>query len=346
MPAHSPEPFFLDSELRRDCDAAIRTGSKSFMAASMLLPPRSRTAARALYAFCRSSDDLIDDEENATGFGTTRLRHRLGRIYAGRPADNPGDRAFAAAVSHFGIPRLIPDAMVEGFQWDEENRRYQTIDELCGYGARVAGTVGLMMCIIMGVRRRSVLSRAGDLGLAMQLTNIARDVGEDARRGRIYLPLDWLAEAGIDPGALLRDPKPSPQLRQITRRLLETADAFYLRAMTGIAGLPPGCRIAIRSAALIYRDIGRDIAGNGFDSVTYRAHTSGRRKLKLVAAAAMRPVATTAVSIDPPHPSMAALVDATSEAGGVVPVGLGEKAGRMIELMALAEQRRRANPLA
>ena len=345
MPARSPEPFVLDAELRRDCDAAIRHGSKSFMAASMLLPARSRFAARALYAFCRSSDDLIDDDVGG-GFATVRLRHRLDRIYAGRPANTPGDRAFAAAVRHFGIPRYVPDAMVEGFEWDEQNRRYASIDDLCDYAARVAGTVGLMMCIIMETRQRSVLSRAGDLGLAMQLTNIARDVGEDARRGRVYLPLDWLAEAGIDPDAMLADPKPVAQLRRTTARLLETADVFYARAMTGVAGLPPGCRLAIRSAALIYREIGREIGRNGYDSVDYRGHTSGRRKLELVAAAAVKTLSMKAVSADPPHPSMAALVDATAAAGEVTPAGLGEKAGRMIELMALAEQRRRANPLA
>jgi phytoene synthase len=119
----------------------------------------------------------------------------------------------------------------------------------------------------------------------MQLTNIARDVGEDAAAGRLYLPLDWLAEAGVEPEAFLSDPRPTPAIRSVIARLLSEADALYRRADRGIESLPPGCRPAIRAARAVYADIGREIARAGHDSVTRRAVTSKARKAALLAAA-------------------------------------------------------------
>ena len=175
MPVNSPEPIRLDAAERIACQKAIRCGSKSFHAASLLLPQRVRLPARALYAFCRSTDDLVDAGTSATR-ATETLKSRLDAIYRGAPQDHMCDRAFASVVTAHRIPRHLPDALIEGFAWDEDGRVYRTFDELCAYAARVASTVGLMMTLIMGVRDRDVLARTADLGIAMQLTNIARDV--------------------------------------------------------------------------------------------------------------------------------------------------------------------------
>ncbi len=151
----------------------------------------------------------------------------LDRVYAGKPDDSYVERAFADAVSVHGIPKAIPAALVEGLSWDAEGRAYRTLGELESYAARVASAVGVMMTLVMNRRDPQVLARACDLGLAMQLTNIARDVGEDARDGRLYLPADWLEAEGINPAAFLASPTMTPGLRRVVDRLLARAEALY-----------------------------------------------------------------------------------------------------------------------
>ncbi len=341
MSANAPKITVLTAADQRQCHATIRAGSKSFNAASRLLPRNTRLAARALYTFCRSSDDLVDDAAN-DGSASARLRHRLEAIYRGDAADLICDRAMAAVVHGHAIPREIPLGLIEGYGWDETGRRYQSIDDLLAYATRVAGTVGLMMTLVMGSRERHVLARAADLGLAMQLTNIARDVGEDARNGRIYLPLDWLDEAGIDPEDLLEKPRFSPQLGEVVRRLLAVADELYGRAQTGIAGLPLDCRPAIRYASLVYRDIGRVIAENGYNSVDTRAHTGTFRKLHLAARAVASPLVLKPPAALDAHPSVAHLVEAAASSAAPEIRGIDAKVGRMLELMAAGHGRRSA----
>ena len=262
------------------CAASIRTGSHSFHAASRLLPARVRDPALVLYAFCRLADDAVD-ETAAKGAAVLRLRDRLDLCYQGRPLNAPEDRAFAGLIAEWGMPLALPEALLEGFAWDAEGRRYADLSGVLAYSARVAAAVGAMMCVLMRVRDADRLARACDLGLAMQLTNIARDVGEDARAGRLYLPLDWLDQAGVDPGAFLADPQPSPQIAALTRRLLDQADRLYARADAGVAALPLDCRPGIAAARHIYAAIGTRVAQNGHDSITRRARTSGGRKLAL-----------------------------------------------------------------
>lgn len=279
-----------------DCESLMRTGSKTFFAASLVLPRRVRGPATALYAFCRLADDTIDLESHLHGGPMGALHHlqqRLQRIYDGCPSPVPADRALSAVVAEFNIPKALLDALLEGFEWDLQARRYETIAQLHDYGARVAGTVGSMMAIIMGARGAQAQARACELGLAMQLTNIARDVGEDARNGRLYLPREWMREAGIDPDAWLRAPTFSPALGSVVSRLLAEADSLYERAALGIPALPRDCRPAIQAARLVYADIGREVERAGFDSVSRRACVSSQRKLGLMAvafgAAAMSP---------------------------------------------------------
>jgi len=260
------------------CRAAIRGGSLSFHAASRVLPARVRDPALALYAFCRLADDAVD-EHVEKAHAVLTLRDRLDLVYAGRPRNAPADRAFASVVAEFDMPRALPEALLEGLAWDAQGRRYRTLADLHGYSARVAAAVGAMMCVLMRVRDRDALARACDLGLAMQLTNIARDVGEDARAGRIYLPLDWLDEAGIAPSAFLADPLPTAPVRRMVRRLLAEAERLYIRSESGVCALPRDCRPGILAARHIYAGIGAQIRRNGFDSVSRRARTSRAQKL-------------------------------------------------------------------
>ena len=259
----------------------MKDGSKSFFAASKILPSNIRNSATALYAFCRLLDDLVDDQA-ASDDVILLIQERLNRIYTKNPVDVPADRALALVVERFDIPKDLLEALIEGFQWDRDGRQYETLSDLSEYAARVASSVGVMMTLIMGVRDQEVLQRACDLGLAMQLTNIARDVGEDARNGRLYLPREWMREAGIDPDAWLSEPVFSPDLGQVIARLLKTADGLYGRSTLGISGLPRNCRAAITAARLIYCEIGREVERRGMNSVNHRAVVSFPKKIMLM----------------------------------------------------------------
>ena len=327
----------LDTDLEY-CREAIKTGSLSFHAASRLLPARVRDPSLVLYAFCRLADDAVDEGANPVQ-AVLHLQDRLDRAYAGHPFDAPVDRAFARLVEHYDLPRALPDALLEGFAWDAEGRRYDTLSGVLDYSARVAAVVGVMMCVLMRVRDPHRLARACDLGLAMQLTNIARDVGEDARNGRIYLPLDWLAEAGIDPAAFLRAPSPSPELRALTARLLAEADRLYTRSEPGIAALPLDCRPGILAARHIYDGIGGALRRMGCDSITARARTGKGRKLGLVALSGMQAILSTvqptmATIYAAPRPEVAFLV----EAARVEPAGFRRSDKLIAALSALRAQ--------
>ena len=263
------------------CREAILHGSRSFYAASKLLPKARRDPAYALYAFCRLSDDAVD-MPNASADAVDRLRMRLDRIYAGEPVDASTDRALAQVVQEFDLPRALLDGLLEGFEWDRDGREYRTLSELRDYAARVAGTVGAMMSVLMGSRNEWMIARACDLGVAMQLTNIARDVGEDARNGRIYLPREWLDEFDIDADAFMRDPQHSPETAEMVSRLLVEADRLYSRSEAGIAGLCAGARPAIWAARYIYAAIGGEILRLDCNSIDHRAHTSTPRKVALL----------------------------------------------------------------
>jgi phytoene synthase len=268
------------------CRELLRGGSRSFYVASLFLPRRVREPAIALYAFCRVADDAIDNAD-AKPDALEKLCLRLDRIYAGRPLPFAADRALARVVSEFAIPYAIPHGLIEGLEWDVGGRRYETLSDLTAYAARVAGTVGAMMALLMGRRDPAIVSYACDLGIAMQLTNIARDVGEDARARRLYLPLQWMREAGIDPDSWLRQPVYTQEVGDVVARLLAAADRFYERAEAGLASLPLDCQPGIRAARHLYAEIGRVVERNGFDSVSRRATVSGNRKARLLAEAAI-----------------------------------------------------------
>lgn len=278
----------------RDMDAcreAIRHGSLSFYAASRLLPASVRDPSLALYAFCRLADDAVDLQQEKAA-AVLRLQQRLELIYAGRPENAAADRAFARVVEEFDMPRALPDALLEGLAWDAMGRRYETLSDLFDYSARVASAVGVMMCVLMRVRDPNALARACDLGVAMQLTNISRDIGEDALEGRIYLPLEWLDEAGLSAEAFLETPKPTKAIRQMTRRLVMQANRLYMRSEAGVAALPLVSRPGIYAARFIYAGIGGQVQRSGYDSISSRARTSKSQKMGWLGVSAARAAMT------------------------------------------------------
>lgn len=334
------------------CRQLLRTGSRSFYAASFLLPQRIRDPAIALYAFCRIADDAIDcagDEPGAQTRALAELHHRLDRIYDGEPIDEYTDRALADVVRCFGIPKALLEALLEGFEWDAEGRRFEDISGVYDYSARVAGTVGAMMAALMGARSTQLVARACDLGVAMQLTNIARDVGEDARNGRLYLPMSWMREAGIDPEAWLKEPVFNDAIAGVIGRLLRAADTLYVRSDAGIAGLPMGCRAGINAARYLYAEIGRQVERQGLDSISRRAVVPGSRKVQLLAPILGTAVLSPRYVSAPPLDETRFLVDAvvysahrSSEEDAEAPAGMGGRVIWVLELFEQLEERERA----
>jgi 15-cis-phytoene synthase len=293
------------------CREMLRGGSRTFFAASLILPSAVSNPAIALYAFCRLADDAVDVDDGRID-AVERLRSRLAQAYSGRPLALPADRAFADVVSHFAIPIALPEALLEGLRWDAEGRHYETLEDLLAYAVRVAGAVGAMMSLLMRCREPAVVARACDLGIAMQLTNIARDVGEDARAGRLYLPLSWMRDAGLDPDAWLTDARYDTRIGEVVARLLAVADTFYRRAIPGIGALPPSCRPGIHAARMIYAEIGREVERQRCDSVTSRAVVPARRKMRLLADALVTSFAVHDAIVDHVEPAARFLIEAVA----------------------------------
>jgi 15-cis-phytoene synthase len=296
------------------CRALLRNGSRTFLAASHLLPAQVRDAACALYAFCRIADDAVD-APGAHAQAVRQLSARLDKVYAGAPDPHPYDRALTRVVQAHAIPRPLFDALLEGFQWDAEGRRYETLEDVMGYGGRVAGTVGAMMALLMGVRSAEGLARACDLGVAMQLSNIARDVAEDARNQRLYLPRAWMRDAGIDPDAWLAHPEPKAEIVALMRRLVVEAQTLYERVGAGVAMLPFNCRAGINAARHLYAAIGLEAARSGVASLQQRTVVSPQRKARLLARSLGAWLPTVADPYPPPAlPCTQFLVDAVLHA--------------------------------
>ncbi|PKN56031.1 MAG: hypothetical protein CVU56_18330 [Deltaproteobacteria bacterium HGW-Deltaproteobacteria-14] len=281
-----------------DVDAIIAEHSRSFSMASRLFPREHRRDARVVYAWCRRADDLVDTGPPEAGPARlAALREELDAIYAGAPLTDPVLVAFAEVVGRRAIPRAYPDALLDGMAMDVAGTHYARLSDLLRYCYRVASAVGLMMCHVMGVRRDEALIPAARLGLAMQLSNISRDVLEDWERGRLYLPADMLAAAGAPP--LIPAPgepwpdAATPAVATVIRQLLDLADAFYVDADTGLRDLSGRSRLAVHAARLIYARIGHVVRRRGCDPTRGRAWVSTPRKLWL----ALRAAASTLLSL-------------------------------------------------
>ena len=317
------------------CRQMIRQGSKSFHLASLLLPAGHREHARALYGFCRMADDLVDEAVSPRQ-AVDELSRRLDGIYAGSPHDNPTDRAFADVAHRFAIPRHIPEALIEGFAWDAEGRSYKTYSDVASYAVRVAGTVGVMMSLVMGERRPEALSRAIDLGVAMQFSNIARDVEDDARLGRVYLPEVWLGEKNVSRSDVLSS---SMGGAAAAGRLADHAELLYSQATAGISMLPRACRASINSARLLYREIGRAAKSQQHRG---RAIVPLGRKLMLVGEAVLQTPFLPRSCTAPCMPEAQFLLDAvaSSPMPWSRPRGIGEKFGFVVQLFMALEGRK------
>jgi phytoene synthase len=273
---------------------SIARGSKSFAAASKLFDAETRERAWLLYAWCRRCDDMADGQDH--GHGMTAIADapaRLARIraltalaMAGEPTGDPAFDALGVVAAECGIPAWLPDDVIRGFALDADGWRPRTEEDLYRYCYHVAGAVGVMMAIVMGVDPAddAVLDRACDLGLAFQLANIARDVGEDAGAGRCYLPADWLAEAGIPADAVM-DPAHRPALARLGARLADRAEAYERSARAGTSALPFRSAWAVLAAAGIYGDIARAVRARGERAWDARVHTGRAAKLVWIARA-------------------------------------------------------------
>ncbi len=271
--------------------AIIEQGSKSFAAAAKLFDQQTREKAFMLYAWCRYCDDQIDGQD--LGFGQqspapdeqqrilARLTEQTEAAMAGQPTDDPVFAAFQRVFQISGMDRRYPLELLDGFSMDVERREYLTLEDTLLYCYHVAGVVGAMMATIMGVTDRPTLNRAIDLGIAFQLTNISRDVMEDAADGRIYLPRDWLLSAGA-PVAAREFEGNEEAVFQVVKRLLDEADRYYDSAVHGIARLPFRCAWAIAAARRVYGAIGDQVRSQGADAWQTRAGTTTLQKLVML----------------------------------------------------------------
>ncbi|MGJ7915763.1 15-cis-phytoene synthase CrtB [Massilia sp. LXY-6] len=270
----------------------IEAGSKSFAAAARLFDPATRRSALMLYAWCRHCDDVVDGQELGFNAAPCRqagaadklesLREQTRRAYAGDNMASPAFAAFQDVALRHAIPQCFAFDHLAGFAMDVEGAHYETIEDTLRYCYHVAGVVGLMMASIMGVDDARVLDRACDLGLAFQLTNIARDIVEDAHIGRCYLPARWLADADIPPDELTL-PRHRAALAVLAARLVDHAEPYYESALGGIAGLPPRSAWAIATARKVYRQIGIVVKQRGARAWDERTGTSKATKLRLLA---------------------------------------------------------------
>jgi phytoene synthase len=268
---------------REEAKAILGRGSKSFALAGMLLGRRARDDAAVLYAWCRRADDRVDDvDHDYAPAALGNLAKDLDDVFAGRVCA-PLDVALHELVSRRQIPKAYFQALLDGFAMDAHGASYGTLAELDLYAYRVAGVVGLMMCHVLGVRDDRCLKAAARLGMAMQLTNIARDVAEDFARGRQYLPTELVSRSALEEAVKSGDSNhpASRQVAAVVAVLLRRADDYYRAGLSGIADLGWRDALAIGAAGRIYRAIGAIIARRKFDVLAGRAVVSLPKKLAL-----------------------------------------------------------------
>jgi phytoene synthase len=261
------------------CQQKAAQSGSSFYYSFLFLPPQRRRAITALYAFCREVDDVVDECAD-TGLARTKLawwRQELARLYAGEP-QHPVARALAPAIEPFGIKHEYLAEIVDGMEMDLSQNRYLDFAALEQYCHRVAGVVGLLAASIFGYRDERTLAYAHTLGLAFQLTNIVRDVGEDSRKGRIYLPLSELQQFKVSVADILHARQTDDFVRLMAFQI-ERAERYYNLAL---GQLPQVDRKAQRPGlimAAIYRTLLREIAEDGCKVLSQRTALTPVRKL-------------------------------------------------------------------
>ncbi len=288
----APAPLVVSPETTMAvCRQTIAHHSKSFALASRVLPPASRDATAVVYTWCRRADDAVDLVPPAEQpRALARLRDELAVVYSDRRPADPVLAAFQDVTRDAGIPRLYPAELLAGMEMDATGFVYETTDELLRYCYRVASTVGLMMSHVMGVADDDALRNAAHLGIAMQLSNVCRDVLEDWERGRLYLPDELLARHGAgDLRDHLGGPFPGELAEAVAGavdELLALADRYYRSGDRGLIALPWRCAFAVRTARLVYAAIGARVRRAGCDVRAGRAVVPGWAKALLVLRAA------------------------------------------------------------
>ncbi len=262
----------LPNHLEAQSKQVLAKGSKSFAFASLFFDHKTREAVRLLYYWCRHCDDVTDG--SVLGFNqqatqslpsdrVTWLQKQTALAYEDSLAslDAPFE-AFRRVAKENQIPQLYPQDLLLGMAYDANGESVANVADLLTYCYRVAGTVGLMMCHLTGLKDEGAQKNAVDLGIALQLTNIARDIGDDFRAGRVYLPADWLIAEGIDRFDLL-NPLYEEAINRLVRRLLTEADQRYASAEKGLVSLPLRAALAVAIAAAVYRAIGTQVIQRG-----------------------------------------------------------------------------------
>lgn len=282
-------PDALTPEVRaalNDCREIITKGSKSFSLAAKLFDAETRDAAVFLYGWCRYCDDQVDEADKAADRAGLEsrikgLKEKTASAFSLEPQQEPVFIALQYIVHRYGIPSHYALELIEGMGMDVRGTRYATLRELLLYCYRVAGTVGLMMSHVMGLREETALRNAADLGIAMQLTNIARDITEDAAMGRIYLPLAWLDEAKI-PHDQISSLENRQKLAMLTSRLLNEADRYYRSGDAGLWHLSFRSACAVSAARHVYSEIGSLLVKRGAYAWDQRTYVTGARKIWVV----------------------------------------------------------------
>ncbi|MDJ0786555.1 MAG: squalene/phytoene synthase family protein [Myxococcota bacterium] len=265
------------------CAGVTRASGSSFLAAFWLFPQEQRRALHAVYAFCRMADDIADDPaiRGDRGAILSRWRAELVDAYLGK-SESPVGIALGDAVSRFPIPQRFFDELLDGVEFDLTGGRIERFEDLERYCYRVASTVGLIIVGIRGFEDEAVRRYATDLGIAVQLTNVLRDVGEDAASGRIYLAREDLDRLGVDPELLL-ERRMTEEVRLLLALYAERARIRYERAHRA---LPDAARRSLRPAhamGAIYRDLLDTLQSRGFPCLGESLRLSRRRRLAIAA---------------------------------------------------------------
>ncbi|UCH84409.1 MAG: phytoene/squalene synthase family protein [Candidatus Latescibacterota bacterium] len=280
----------MDPDAVKSCYDTIRVHSKSFALASRLFARDVRDRAVVVYAWCRRADDAIDlAGRDGAAQALTRLRGELDDIYAGRDPGNPTLRAFQVTVKDCAIHRTYPEDLLAGMEMDVMSTRYDSMELLLRYCYCVAGTVGLMMCHVMGVTNEDATRNAVHMGMAMQLTNICRDVLEDWELGRLYIPDPLLEKFGChDLASRLGSPFPETAVASVAQAidyLLREADRYYASGDTGLRSLSWRCALSVGTARRVYAAIGARVRRMDCNPLLGRAVVPLPDKLGHVAAA-------------------------------------------------------------
>jgi phytoene synthase len=279
-PSETPLRLTVDGDYAR-CAEITRRASSNFYYAFMLLPPERRRALYSVYAFCRFVDDIADDGRISNPSEMlTRWREELDLVFAGRPS-RAISRALSENVRRFKIPRRYLEDIINGVEMDLTRSRYGSFADLCLYCRRVASAVGLICIEIFGYRNQSARVYAEKLGIACQLTNIVRDVGEDAGRGRIYLPLEDLARFDVAEAEILHSIY-SSRFRRLIEFETERARQYYREAEQALADEDRGSMLAAEGMRLIYASLLERIVRDDYRVLDRRITLSTPRKLYLV----------------------------------------------------------------